>query len=498
LRDRGVDETTELNSGVVVMATVKGDVHDIGKNIVGVVLGCNNYKVIDLGVMVPCNTILETAIAHNADIIGLSGLITPSLTEMVNVAKEMERRGMKIPLLIGGATTSRIHTAVKISPQYTSPAIHVLDASKSVVVVSALLDENTSKRQEYIDDLKELYEEEKDEYLSKLSERKFVSLKDARDKKLKLDFSIAPAKPSFLGTKVFNNYSLAKLVPYIDWNPFFHVWQLRGKYPNRNYPKLFEDETVGTEAKKVFEEGQVLLNKIINENLIEAHGIIGFYPCNSKGDDIIVYTDESRETIKCTFYGLRQQSERENKPYSCISDFVAPQGTCPDYIGLFAVSAGFGADKLEKDFESKQDDYNSIMTKAICDRLAEAFAEVLHAEVRKTHWGYSPEEDMSPAMMHKLKYRGIRPAPGYPSQPDHYEKRTMWELMDITAQTGISLTESFSMFPAASVSGLYFAHPDSAYFAVGKITKEQLDDYSNRKNISSQDLLNMMPTIFDS
>lgn len=498
LREKGFDESAELNSGVVVMATVKGDVHDIGKNIVGVVLGCNNYKVIDLGVMVPCNVILETAIANNADVIGLSGLITPSLTEMVNVAKEMERLGMKIPLLIGGATTSRIHTAIKIAPQYSQPVIHVLDASKSVVVVSSLLDSDANRRQDYIDDIKDLYQEEREEYLSKLTERKFVSLSEARSKKLKLDFTtVPPTKPTFLGTKTFTNFPLEKLIPYIDWNPFFQVWQLRGKYPNRNYPKLFDDPDVGAEAKKVFEEGQVLLKKIVEQNLIEARGIIGFYPCNSRGDDIVVFTDETRTEVKCTFYGMRQQSESE-KPYSCLGDLIAPEGVVADYIGLFACSAGFGADSLEKEYEKTLDDYNSIMTKALADRLAEAFAEYLHAEVRKVHWGYSPDEDLTAQQLHKIKYRGIRPAPGYPSQPDHLEKRTMWDLMQIKEQTGMVLTDHLAMFPAASVSGLYFAHPDASYFAVGKITKEQLDDYGARKGVDSQTLINLMPTLYDS
>ncbi|XP_057364717.1 methionine synthase-like [Daphnia carinata] len=473
-------------AGTVVLATVKGDVHDIGKNIVAVVLGCNNFRVIDMGVMVPCDKILERAIQEKADIVGLSGLITPSLDEMIHVAKEMQRLKMKVPLLIGGATTSKAHTAVKIAPAYEHPVVHVLDASRSVVVCSALLDKNAV--QEYMEEIKEDYEDVRQLHYETLRERKYVSLEVARAHQLKLDFTnqFTPVRPSFLGIKVFSEYDLESLVSYIDWKPFFDVWQLRGKYPNRGYPKIFKDEAVGPEAKKVFDDAQKLLKRIIDEKLLHAKGVLAFYPANSCGDDIMVYEDDDwpRDEPLARLCGLRQQSEKENReePYLCISDFVAPLASrVRDYIGMFAVSAGFGCDELCAKFEKENDDYNVIMTKALADRFAEAFAEALHEIVRTELWGYCSEERLAPSELHSIKYKGIRPAPGYPSQPDHTEKLTMWRLLQAEPRTGIKLTDSLAMEPAASVSGLYFAHPESRYFGVGKITKDQVKDYASRK-----------------
>ena len=483
----GDASATEVSyAGTVLMATVKGDVHDIGKNIVGVVLGCNNYRVIDLGVMTPCDKILKVAVEEKVDIIGLSGLITPSLDEMIHVAKEMQRLGLDIPLLIGGATTSRIHTAVKIAPQYSFPAIHVADASRSVGVVGSLLDKNTERRQEFIDDINDLYEEIRDDHYASVLEQVYVPLEQARKNKFAIDWTTAkPAKPSFLGTKVLT-YELSQLVPYIDWNPFFQTWNIHGKYPNRHYPKVFNDPEVGAQAKELFDDAQVLLDRIVREKLFVAKAIIGFYPANSVGDDIELYADENRTTKIGTMFGLRQQNQRPDagdaQKFSCLSDFIAPKDTLiNDYLGMFACSAGFGVEELAKEFEKKHDDYNSIMTKALGDRLAEALAELVHKDVRITHWGYAPDESLDETDLLKVKYQGIRPAAGYPSQPDHTEKTTMWEVMKIFEQTQIELTESLMMSPGASVSGLYFANPKAQYFGVGKITKEQIEDYAARK-----------------
>ncbi|CAH1792878.1 unnamed protein product [Owenia fusiformis] len=475
-------------NGTIVLATVKGDVHDIGKNIVGVVLGCNNYKVIDLGVMTPCDRILETAIQEDADFIGLSGLITPSLDEMIYVAKEMERIGMKTPLLIGGATTSKQHTAVKIAPKYSIPTVHVLDASKSVVVCSSLKDDNL--REEFIEDVAEEYDYIREEHYDSLKDRKFLSLKQARDKMLEIDWtSYKPVRPTFLGVRRFDTYDLKDLVPYIDWKPFFDVWQLRGKYPNRGYPKIFNDANVGEEAKKVMADAQAMLQSIIDNGLLQARGVVGFYKANSVEDDIYVYDETGQHSH--TLYGLRQQAEKDSScddPYTCLSDFIAPKDTgMTDYIGMFAVSAGFGVNDMCKKFEEQLDDYNIIMVKALADRLAEAFAEQLHEEVRKHIWSYCKDEHLNAQELHKIKYQGIRPAPGYPSQPDHTEKQTMWQLLDADA-VGIKLTESLAMDPAASVSGLYFANPNSTYFAVGKCGKDQIYDYAGRKNQDVKDI----------
>ncbi|XP_045393230.1 methionine synthase isoform X2 [Lemur catta] len=453
----GTVEEEDPYQGTIVLATVKGDVHDIGKNIVGVVLGCNNFRVIDLGVMTPCDKILKAAIDHKADIIGLSGLITPSLDEMIFVAKEMERLAIKIPLLIGGATTSRTHTAVKIAPRYSAPVIHVLDASKSVVV-----------------------------------ERRYVPLSQARKNGFHIDWlsEPQPVKPTFIGSQVLQDYDLQKLVGYIDWKPFFDVWQLRGKYPNRGFPKIFNDKTVGEEAKKVYDDAQNMLNTLISQKKLQARGVVGFWPAQSVQDDIHLYAEgalpQAAEPI-ATFYGLRQQAEKDSassEPYHCLSDFIAPlHSGVRDYLGLFAVAC-FGVEELSKAYEDDSDDYSSIMVKALGDRLAEAFAEELHERVRRELWAYCGDERLDVADLRRLRYEGIRPAPGYPSQPDHTEKLTMWKLAGIEQATGIRLTESLAMAPASAVSGLYFSNLKSKYFAVGKISKDQIEDYASRKNMS--------------
>uniref|UniRef100_A0AC11C524 5-methyltetrahydrofolate-homocysteine methyltransferase n=1 Tax=Ovis aries TaxID=9940 RepID=A0AC11C524_SHEEP len=486
----GKIEDEDPYQGTIVLATVKGDVHDIGKNIVGVVLGCNNFRVIDLGVMTPCDKILKAALDHKADIIGLSGLITPSLDEMIFVAKEMERLAIKIPLLIGGATTSRTHTAVKIAPRYSAPVIHVLDASKSVVVCSQLLDENL--KDEYFEEILEEYEDIRQDHYESLKERRYLTLRQARENGFHIDWlsEPPPVKPTFLGTRVFEDYDLQKLVDYIDWKPFFDVWQLRGKYPNRGFPKIFDDKTVGEEARKVYDDAQSMLQALISQKKLQARGVVGFWPAQSLQDDIHLYAEgavpQASEPI-ATFYGLRQQAEKDSAssdPYLCLSDFVAPlHSGIPDYLGLFAVAC-FGVEELSKAYEEECDDYSSIMVKALGDRLAEAFAEELHERVRRELWGYCSGEQLAVADLRRLRYEGIRPAPGYPSQPDHTEKLTMWRLADVEQRTGIRLTESLAMAPASAVSGLYFSNLKSKYFAVGKISKDQIEDYASRKNMS--------------
>jgi len=490
-KELGIDPATapesDMYNGTVVIATVKGDVHDIGKNIVGVVLGCNNFKVVDLGVMCPVAKIMAAVKEHNADVLGLSGLITPSLDEMITVAKEMERLGLKIPLLIGGATTSQMHTAVKIEPKYTgSQAIHVLDASKAVTVVSQLLDEELSEA--YREDIAEEYEEIREDYLDSLADRKYKTLEEARTQKYTIDFSKHPTpKPNLLGSKSFKDVNMSDLVPYIDWKPFFEVWQLRGKYPNRSYPRIFNDKDVGGEAKKLFDDAQKMLKRIVDEKILSASGCVGIYPANTVDeDDIALYTDEARQEEAGRLHGIREQAEKVDlsDPYYCLSDFVAPKETgVPDWIGMFAVSCGFGTEEACKEYEADHDDYSVIMLKAIADRLAEAFAEKLHEEVRKEYWGYAADEALDVNDLISLKYQGIRPAPGYPSQPDHTEKSFMWKHMNIEAETGISLTDSLAMEPAASVSGLLFAHPKSQYFATGKITADQVKSYAARKGV---------------
>ncbi|KAM7172061.1 methionine synthase isoform 1-T1 [Macrochelys suwanniensis] len=485
----GSIEEEDPYHGTIVLATVKGDVHDIGKNIVGVVLGCNNFRVIDLGVMTPCDKILRAAIENKADIIGLSGLITPSLDEMIFVAKEMERLEIKIPLLIGGATTSKTHTAVKIAPRYSAPVIHVLDASKSVVVCSQLLDENL--KDDFFEEIIEEYEDIRQDHYESLKERRYLSLEQARRKGFHNDWlsDYKPVKPKFFGTQVFQDYNLERLVEYIDWKPFFDVWQLRGKYPNRGFPKIFNDKAVGEEAKRVYNDAQTLLKTLISQKKLQARGLVGFWPAQCVQDDIHLYaTEEALQSAEpiAKFYGLRQQAEKDSAcadPYYCLSDFIAPLDSgVHDYLGLFAVAC-LGVDKLCKEYEKQCDDYNSIMVKALGDRIAEAFAEELHERVRKEFWAYCNSEQLDISDLRRIRYDGIRPAPGYPSQPDHTEKLTMWKLANIEEATGIQLTESLAMIPASAVSGLYFSNPKSKYFAVGKICKDQVEDYALRKNL---------------
>lgn len=468
-------------AGKVLMATVKGDVHDIGKNIVGVVLGCNNYKVIDLGVMVSAEKILDTAIEENVDVIGLSGLITPSLDEMVNVAKEMERRKMNIPLLIGGATTSRIHTAVKIAPNYNQPVIHVLDASRSVPVVSNLI--NVELKENFINNIKSEYDSLRENHEKRREEKKYISLNDARNNKLKINWSSSQVKtPNKPGITLFKNQSLEILKNYIDWTPFFQTWELKGKYP-----AIFENEFTGAEAKKLFNDANFLLNEIIEKNLLTANGVVGLFPANSiNDDDIEIYSDESRTGILEELHTLRQQLEKtKGQPNLALADFIAPKESgVKDYIGAFAVTTGINIENLISKFEQEHDDYNSIMVKALADRLAEAFAEYLHELVRKDLWGYSPDENFSNEELIKEHYVGIRPAPGYPAQPDHTEKLIVFKLLDAENNTGIKLTENLAMYPAASVCGLYFAHPEAKYFNVGKISEDQVLDYHKRKGMS--------------
>ena len=466
-------------AGKILMATVKGDVHDIGKNIVGVVLQCNNYEVIDLGVMVPAAKILATAKRENVDIIGLSGLITPSLDEMCFVAAEMEREGFSCPLLIGGATTSKVHTAVKINPNYhAGQAVYVLDASRAVGVVSNLLSE--TERRPYVDGIKADYAKVRENYLANELKKQRITLKSARDNKFKIDWAgFTPVKPSYTGAQSFA-VDLAKLVPYIDWTPFFQTWELAGRYP-----QILSDNKVGTEAKKLFDDAQALLRRIVTEKWVKATAVVGFWPANSAGDDIELFTDETRKTKLATLHTLRQQIARDpsrNRAHTALADFVAPKETgIADYVGGFAVTSGIGEEEAIEKHIAKTDDYNCIMTKALCDRLAEACAEAMHEKVRKKLWGHAGQEKLSNDDLILEKYSGIRPAPGYPAQPDHTEKATLWTLMDVEKNAGIRLTESYAMWPGAAVSGLYFAHPDSHYFGVGKVERDQVEDYARRK-----------------
>lgn len=471
---------SKKSNGLILMATVKGDVHDIGKNIVGVVLGCNNYDIIDLGVMVPSDKILSTAVEKNVDVIGLSGLITPSLDEMVHVAKEMERMGLNIPLLIGGATTSRIHTSVKIAPEYSNPTIHVLDASKSVGVVSNLLSDDA--KDGFVTKIKDEYKKLREDHFKKHSAKEYISIEKARANKLKPDWNnYSVQKPNKLGVTSFKDFQLAEIRSYIDWTPFFQTWELKGKYP-----AIFENKDYGSEAKKIFDDANKLLDQIIEQKLLTANGIVGLFPAASVEDDIEIFTDDSRKGIAATLHAIRQQSVKsEGLPNIALADFIAPkESEVKDYIGMFAVTTGLGIEKLIEKFEKDHDDYNSIMAKAIADRLAEAFAELLHEKVRKEIWGYASDENLPNDKLIKEEYAGIRPAPGYPAQPDHTEKLTIWKLLDAEKETSISLTESLAMNPAASVCGVYFAHPQSKYFTVGKISKDQVEDYRKRKGIS--------------
>lgn len=472
------------SAGKILMATVKGDVHDIGKNIVGVVLGCNNYEVIDIGVMVPAEKIIETAIKENVDVIGLSGLITPSLDEMEHVAKEMERANLQIPLLIGGATTSKVHTAVKIEKHYTKgQTVHVLDASRSVTVVESLLGH---KKEQFVEDLKLEYQKLREHHEKHRGAKQLISLREAQANKLQIEFDQNDiATPNFIGVQEFRNIPLENLVPFIDWTPFFQTWELHGRFP-----KILEDEIVGSEAKKLYQDALNMLNEMVSDKWIEARAVIGLFPANSVGDDIEIYSNEQRIQVVGIQHTLRQQTKKvSGQPNLALSDFIAPKETgIKDYIGGFVVTTGIGLEKHVERFEKDHDDYNSIMVKALADRLAEALAEHMHREVRLKHWGYAVTENLSNDELIKESYRGIRPAPGYPACPDHLEKIGLFNLLNATELTGVSLTETLAMLPASSVSGWYFGHPHAKYFGLGKINQDQLEDVANRKKIKSSEL----------
>jgi 5-methyltetrahydrofolate--homocysteine methyltransferase len=463
-------------AGRILMATVKGDVHDIGKNIVGVVLQCNNYEVIDLGVMVPADRILDEAKKHNVDMIGLSGLITPSLDEMVFVAAEMERQGFTIPLLIGGATTSRTHTAVKIEPAYhKGSTTYVLDASRAVGVVSGLL--SATERDRLQAETRTEYVRIREQYARGQTAKARTSIADARKKKFAIDWEgYVPPKPAFIGARTFEP-SLDELVPFIDWSPFFASWELIGRFP-----QILEDDVVGEAATDLYRDAREMLDKVLAEKWFGAKGVIGFWPAQADGDDIVLYTDETRTTELSRLFTLRQQMDKgAGKTNVALSDFVAPIGQGGDYVGGFAVTAGHGEDEIVKRFKDAGDDYSAIMASALADRLAEAFAEWLHYKARVELWGYAPQEAADTDVMIAEKYQGIRPAPGYPAQPDHTEKGTLFQLLDAEAATGLQLTESYAMTPGAAVSGLYFSHPKSHYFGVGKVDADQVEDYARRK-----------------
>jgi 5-methyltetrahydrofolate--homocysteine methyltransferase len=470
------DKSGRKSAGKILLATVKGDVHDIGKNIVGVVLACNGFEILDLGVMVPTEKILETAEREGVDVIGLSGLITPSLDEMVGVARELERRGSRTPLLIGGATTSRVHTAVKIAPQYGGLAVHVLDASRSVGVAARAVSERDRPGLEA--ETQAQYDEVRRNFAGRQVSKQLVSLGEARVNAPKLEFG-GVTKPSFLGTKVLDDYPLEELVPHIDWGPFFLTWELSGRYPD-----ILKDEVVGEVASKLFEDAQELLGRIVAEKRFTARAAFGFFPAARVGDDVEVYTDDARETVRTRLHTLRQQSaKRPGQPNYALADFIAPKSGVPDYVGGFAVSV-HGADAFADAFKRAHDDYNAILVQALADRLAEAFAERLHERVRREFWGYAPDEDLTNDELIRERYRGIRPAPGYPACPDHTEKRTLFDLLDAERTTGVTLTESYAMHPGAAVSGFYFAHEGARYFGVGKLNRDQLEDYAARKGMA--------------
>ncbi len=476
------------SAGKIVLATVKGDVHDIGKNIVGVVLSCNNYEVIDLGVMVPAEKILEIAENENADVVGLSGLITPSLEEMVQVASEMKRRGLKIPLLIGGATTSTIHTAVKIAPGYNQPVIHVRDASKVTGVLAKLF--SPSEHEKYVDEIRTSYERMREQHFGRQRKKHYISLKEARENCFNPDWKTSDiSKPNFIGTKYFEDYPLEEIRPYIDWTFFFHAWKINGKYP-----AIFDDPVKGEEAKKIYDDAQEMLDKIVSEKWLQAKGAIGIYPAHAIGDSVEVFSAKNKKLAD--FHFLRNQEKKKaGKSNLCLSDFIAPKETgLTDYLGFFAVTTGLGIEKHIKVFEADNDDYQAIMLKVMADRLAEAFTGQLHERVRKEFWGHASDEKLNMEKILHEKHRGIRPAPGYPACPEHSEKRTIFDLMNVEEKTGIRLTENYAMYPAASVSGYYFAHPQAQYFNVGKLLPDQLEDYASRKGLSPENvkrLLNM-------
>ncbi|BAP29043.1 methionine synthase [Chryseobacterium sp. StRB126] len=468
-------------NGKILMATVKGDVHDIGKNIVSVVLGCNNYEIVDLGVMVPAEKIIQTAIAEKVDVIGLSGLITPSLDEMVYIASELERQNLDFPLLIGGATTSKAHTAVKIDLKYKNAVVHVNDASRAVNVVSSLLGD---RNKEYVSDLKNDYSDFREKFLNRQVDKDYVSIEEARENKFKIDWENEDIfSPNNLGITVVENQDLRELLPFIDWSPFFRSWDLHGKYPN-----ILEDEVVGVQAKELFKDAQVILNRILDEKLLTAKAIFGIFKANSnETDDILIFDENNNEQAK--FLTLRQQAQRsKGKDYLALSDFIAPQSTGKtDYMGVFCVTTGFGTDELAEEYEKANDDYNAIMVKALADRFAEAYAEFLHKKVRTEYWGYAVQEELSNEELIAEKYKGIRPAPGYPACPDHLEKSTIWDLLKVKENIGVYLTESLAMFPTAAVSGYYFGSPHAKYFGLGKITEDQLKDYADRRSCSIQE-----------
>jgi 5-methyltetrahydrofolate--homocysteine methyltransferase len=469
--------------GRIVMATVKGDVHDIGKNIVGVVLQCNNFEVIDLGVMVPAARILETTREKHANLVGLSGLITPSLDEMAFVASEFEREGFTTPLLIGGATTSRVHTAVKIDPQYHAGVVHVQDASRAVGVVGNLLGRKT--RDEFVANAKREYAELRAARAAQAGGAKLLSLAAARANRARVDWqAYVPPRPTFLGTRAFDRYPLADLVERIDWTPFFQAWELAG-----TYPKILDDPKVGAQARELHADALRMLESVVEERWLEARGVVGFFAANAVDDDVRLYANETRAEILTELHFLRQQvSKSDVQPNSCLADWVAPLDSgLGDYVGAFAVTAGHGIEAHLARFAAERDDYSSILLKALADRLAEAFAERLHEKVRKELWGYAPGEDLSNAELVTEKYRGIRPAPGYPACPDHTEKATLWKLLEPDRQSGIVLTEHFAMSPAASVSGIYLAHPNARYFGTGKLGRDQVLEYSRRKGQSLQE-----------
>lgn len=472
---------TKPANGKILMATVKGDVHDIGKNIVSVVLGCNNYEIVDLGVMVPAEKIIQTAIEEKVDVIGLSGLITPSLDEMVYIASELERQNLDFPLLIGGATTSKAHTAVKIDLKYKNAVVHVNDASRAVNVVSSLLGD---RNKEYVENLKNDYSDFREKFLNRQVDKDYVAIEDARKDKFTIDWQNEEIfTPNQLGITVIEDQDLRELLPFIDWSPFFRSWDLHGKYPN-----ILEDEIVGIQAKELFKDAQVILKKILDEKLLTAKAIFGIFKANSNDtDDILVYDEHDKEKVK--FLTLRQQAQRsKGKEYLALSDFIAPQSSGKtDYVGVFCVTAGFGTDELAAEYEKANDDYNAIMVKALADRFAEAFAEFLHKKVRTEYWGYANQENLSNEELIAEKYKGIRPAPGYPACPDHLEKKTIWDLLKVEENIGVFLTESLAMFPTASVSGYYFGSPHAKYFGLGKITEDQLKDYAARRGCSIEE-----------
>lgn len=472
---------TKPANGKILMATVKGDVHDIGKNIVSVVLGCNNYEIVDLGVMVPAEKIIQTAIEEKVDVIGLSGLITPSLDEMVYIAQELERQNLNFPLLIGGATTSKAHTAVKIDLKYKNAVVHVNDASRAVNVVSSLLGD---RNKEYVDDLKSEYSEFREKFLNRQVEKDYVSIEEARQNKFKIDWENEEIfTPNQLGITVVENQDLRELLPFIDWSPFFRSWDLHGKYP-----QILEDEVVGAQAKELFKDAQVILKRILDEKLLTAKAIFGIFKANSnETDDILIFDENNNQKTK--FISLRQQAQRsKGKDYLALSDFIAPESSGKtDYMGAFCVTTGFGTDELAQEYEKANDDYNAIMVKALADRFAEAYAEFLHKKVRTEYWGYANQENLTNEELIAEKYKGIRPAPGYPACPDHLEKHAIWDLLKVEENIGVYLTESLAMFPTASVSGYYFGSPHAKYFGLGKIAEDQLKDYSVRKGISLQE-----------